>query len=124
MEAFIAGAAAAIIGMLSGQGLMVYTRNKRISRRLTAIEQSIPELITRGEVQGAFAEMAKIEGQRMAQQQQQNFQRPQVQQPPRTAQVFPQSQALNQVEGLNKNINNQLDDLSKRINNLNQQMGL
>jgi small-conductance mechanosensitive channel len=120
MEAFVAGAAAALIGVLSGQKLLISTRSRKLGTRVTAIEEVLPQLITRGEVQNAFAEMAKIEGARVAQQQQQAQQ---VQQA-RTAAGFGTSPTMQQVAGLNQNINQQLEALTERMNALNSQVGL
>ena len=67
--AFVAGAAAALIGVSIGQGLRILASSKRTNARIDIIEQCIPQLITRAEVQNAFAEVAQIEAQRMAQEQ-------------------------------------------------------
>ena len=48
------GALAALIGVLSGQGLAVAIRSGKLSKRVDLIEQALPELISRAEVQGAF----------------------------------------------------------------------
>lgn len=112
LESFIAGAAAGLIGVLSGQGLVMASQHRKSSSRLDALERAVPELITRSEVQNAFAQAAQIEAQRMAAQQQQA----------RQAAAFKEPQA--QAPGLNKQINEQLAALSDRINMINNQFGL
>lgn len=112
MEAFIAGAAAALIGVLSGQGVVLAVRGKQESSKLAAIERALPELITRSEVQNAFAQVAQIEAQRMAQQQQQA----------RQTAVF--GGAVSPAAAMNTQINEQLAALSDRINAINDQFGL
>ena len=114
IEGFIAGAAAAVIGVVSSHGLSVAVRQRGNSNRITAIESAIPELITRSEVQNAFAEMARIEGARMAQQTQQT-----QQQQVRAEAVFGRQQAPVKVDALNAQVNNQLAALNERINALN-----
>ena len=111
MEAFIAGAVAALIGVLSGQGVVIATRSKQETARVSAIERSLPELITRSEVQNAFAQVAQIEAQRMAQQQQ----------AARQAAVFG---GTTPGQTMNKQINEQLASLSERISAINDQFGL
>lgn len=112
MEAFIAGAAAALIGVLSGQGVAIAIRGKQDSAKLAAIERTLPELITRTEVQSAFAQVAQIEAQRMAQQQQQA----------RQAAVF--GGGTQAGAAMNTQINDQLAALADRINQINDQFGL
>jgi len=114
LESFIAGAAAGLIGVLSGQGLVMASQYRKSSARLDALEQAVPELITRSEVQNAFAQAAQIEAQRMAAQQQQA----------RQAAVFKEGAPQQQAPGLNKQINEQLAALSDRINMINNQFGL
>lgn len=117
MEAFIAGAAAALIGVLSGQGVVLAVRGKQQSSKLAAIERALPELITRSEVQNAFAQVAQIEAQRMAQQQQQA----------RQAAVFGSggdSGGVNPAAAMNTQINEQLVALSSRINAINEKFGI
>ena len=65
------GALAALIGVLSGQGMSAVFRSGQLSKRIALLEESVPELITRNEVQSAFQQVAQIEAQRMAQQTQQ-----------------------------------------------------
>ena len=56
-----------LIGVLSGQGLAVAIRSGKLSKRVDLIEQALPELISRAEVQGAFQQVAQIEAQKEAQ---------------------------------------------------------
>ena len=114
IEGFIAGATAAVIGVISSHGVSVAVRQKGNAKRISTLEAAIPELITRAEVQNAFSEMARIEGARMAQQQQQ-----QQQQQVRAESVFGTSQAVQRAEGLNAQVNDQLAALNERINALN-----
>jgi hypothetical protein len=111
LESFVAGAAAALIGVLSGQGLVLAAQHKKSSGRISALEQAMPELITRAEVQNAFAQAAAIEARRMAESQQQA----------RQVAAFPAQQ---QPPGLNKQINDQLAALSDRISAINNQFGI
>jgi hypothetical protein len=113
LESFVAGAAAALIGVLSGQGLVLAAQHKKSTARLSALEESMPELITRAEVQNAFAQAAAIEARRMAETQQQA----------RQVAVFRDGQPQ-QPPGLNKQINDQLAALSDRISAINNQFGL
>ncbi len=113
IEGFIAGATAAVIGVISSHGVSVAVRQKGNAKRISTLEAAIPELITRAEVQNAFSEMARIEGARMAQQQQQQ------QQQVRAESVFGTSQAVQRAEGLNAQVNDQLAALNERINALN-----
>lgn len=112
MESFIAGAAAALIGVLSGQGLVLYGSSRKGNMRLAAIEQVIPELITRNEVQAAFQQVAQIEAQRIAQQQQ----------AARQAQVFGNGATPPPSASLNTSINSQLAALNERLAQLNAQI--
>lgn len=112
MEAFIAGAAAALIGVLSGQGLVLYGSRRKEDGRLDAIERVIPELISRNEVQAAFQQVAQIEAQRIAQQQQAS----------RQAQVFGGNGAPPPSANLNTSINSQLAALNERLAQLNAQI--
>ena len=109
--AFVAGAAAALIGVSLGQGLRIFVSRKRTNARLDIIEQCIPQLITRAEVQNAFAEVAQIEAQRMAQEQ--NRRKPEMQFQP---------QAVQTSAGMNQRINEQLDQLKERIQAMNESM--
>lgn|GEM_PF-2674132 len=113
IEGFIAGATAAVIGVISSHGVSVAVRQRGNAKRISTLEAAIPELITRAEVQNAFSEMARIEGARMAQQQQQQ------QQQVRAESVFGTSQAMQRAEGLNAQVNDQLAALNERINALN-----
>jgi len=105
------GALAALIGVLSGQGMAAAIRGGKLSKRISALEASVPELITRNEVQSAFQQVAQIEAQRMAQQQQQ--------------QIARQSAVFNGGEqtpaAMNRKINEQLAALGERMNQLNNQ---
>lgn len=112
LESFIAGAAATLIGVLSGQSVVLGMRNKKNDLRLMALEQAVPELITRSEVQGAFAQAAQIEAQRMAQSQQQA----------RAQAVFKEASAT--TGAFNTQINDQLAALNDRISAINSQFGL
>lgn len=112
MESIIAGAAAALIGVLSGQGLVLYTGRKRDTARVDAIERILPELITRNEVQAAFQQVAQIEAQRIAQQQQ----------AARQSQVFGGQQIPPPSANLNTSINSQLAALNERLAQLNAQI--
>lgn len=112
MESIIAGAVAALIGVLSGQTLVLYSGRKRDAGRIVAIEQVIPELITRNEVQAAFQQVAQIEAQRIAQQQQ----------AARQSQVFGAQQAPPPSNNLNTSINSQLAALNERLAQLNAQI--
>lgn len=109
--AFVAGAAAALVGVSLGQGLRIFASRNKINGRLDLLEECIPQLITRAEVQNAFAEVAQIEAQRMAQEQ--SRRRPEMQ--------F-QSQAVQTSAGMNQRINEQLDQLKERIQAMNDAM--
>lgn len=107
------GALAALIGVLSGQGMSAVLRSGQLSKRLALLEESVPELITRNEVQSAFQQVAQIEAQRMAQQQQQQ------QQIARQSAVFGGNEQT--PAAMNKKINEQLAALGERMNQLNSQ---
>ena len=62
------GALAALIGVLSGQGMAAALRSGKLSKRIDTLEAALPELISRAEVQSAFQQVAQIEAQRMQQQ--------------------------------------------------------
>jgi phosphoenolpyruvate carboxylase len=109
------GALAALIGVLSGQGMSAVFRSGQLSKRLALLEESVPELITRNEVQSAFQQVAQIEAQRMAQQQQQQ----QQQQIARQSAVFGGNEQT--PAAMNKKINEQLAALGERMNQLNSQ---
>ena len=122
MGSFAIGALAALIGVLSGQSLAVALKGKKVNDRLQLIEDSIPELITRAEVQSAFAQMAEIEAQRIRQEQA-------AQQQARAAQAFgavPQrtQQAMENSGEMNQQINAQLAQLTARMKEMNSQLGL
>ena len=122
MGSFAIGALAALIGVLSGQSLAVALKGKKVNDRLQLIEESIPELITRAEVQSAFAQMAEIEAQRIRQEQA-------AQQQARAAQAFgavPQrtQQAMESSGEMNQQINAQLAQLTARMKEMNSQLGL
>lgn len=120
MGSFAIGAIAALIGVLSGQGLALAMRGKKLDGRIQFLEDSIPELITREEVSNAFAQMAQIEAQRIAQEQQ----------AARAAAVFgngmpSKGQAAAEAnEGMNRHINAQLAQLSARMKEMNSQLGI
>ena len=107
--AFVAGAASALIGVALGQGLRFKVINRRQDDRLGELEACIPHLITRAEVQNAFAEVAQIEAQRL--QQERVVRRPEP--------AFP-SQAVQTSAGMNQRINEQLDQLKERIQAMNE----
>lgn len=109
--AFVAGAASALIGVALGQGLRLKLINRKSDGRLDQLEACIPHLITRAEVQNAFAEVAQIEAQRM--QQNRVVRRPEA--------PFP-SQAVQTSQGMNQRINEQLDQLKDRIQAMNEAM--
>lgn len=111
IEAFVAGAAAAVIGVLSGQGLMIAAGKSKLSSRVAQIEKVIPDLITRPEVQNAFAQVAQIEAQRQAAAMQQ-------------ARAAAQFGTAPQRADMNDMINNQLASLNERIGQINQQFGI
>ena len=122
MGSFAIGALAALIGVLSGQSLAVALKGKKVNDRLQLIEDSIPELITRAEVQSAFAQMAEIEAQRIRQEQA-------AQQQARAVQAFgavPQrtQQAMENRGEMNQQINAQLAQLTARMKEMNSQLGL
>lgn len=111
MEAFAAGAAAALIGVLSGQGLVIAAGKRRLANRLGEIERVVPDLITRSEVQTAFAQVAQIEAQRQAATMQQARAAAQFGVPP-------------QRGDMNEMINTQLAALNGRMEQINKQFGL
>ena len=113
MEAFAAGAVAALIGVLSGQGLMVVAGKQRLSSRIAEVERVIPELITRPEVQNAFAQVAQIEAQRQAA----------VVQQARAASAFGVNPGAQRAD-MNEMINTQLAALNGRMEQINKQFGL
>lgn len=124
LEAVITGAAAALIGMASGQALVLAAGRRRLALRLSGlesqIEQTIPNLITRAEVQQAFEKAAQIEAQRQVATIQQA----------RAAAVFGAGApaaapaAVAQRPDMNMAINSQLEALNDRINRINQEFGV
>jgi hypothetical protein len=122
----ITGAAAGIIGVISGQALVFSMGRRGLSAQVKAVggqvshivakvdelERAVPGMITRTEVENAFAQVAQIEAQRQAQAIQQA----------RAAQVFGSN---NGAPGdLNTAINAQLGALNDRINRINQEFGV
>lgn len=79
--------------------------------RLSKLESSLPSMITRSEVENAFAQVAQIEAQR------QNA----AMQQARAREVFGVGGA---PADLNTAINAQLNSLSERINRINQEFGV
>lgn len=117
MEAFIVGAAAGLIGMASGQALVLTAGRRRLAHRVAGLEQAIPDLITRSEVQSAFAQVAQIEAQRQAAAMQQA----------RASAVFGNGSTPPPAAAradMNTMINTQLDALNDRLNRINQEFGL
>lgn len=134
LEAVLTGAAAALIGMASGQALVLTAGRRRLATRMTALEESVPELslrvatvenrmpelITRSEVQNAFAQVAQIEAQRQS---------TAMQQQARAAAVFGNGVAVGgQVAeprgDMNTMIKAQMEALQNRMNRINQEFGL
>lgn len=112
------GALAALIGVLSGQGMAAAIRGGKLGRRLDLIEQALPELITRVEVQAAFQQVAQIEAQRIAAEQQAR----QVRQA-RAAAAFGGGESAS-PSAMNQKINEQLAALTERMNQINSQYGV
>ncbi len=102
------GALAALIGVLSGQGMAAAIRSGKLSKRIDSLEQALPELISRAEVQNAFLQVAQAEAARMQQQQLQV-----QQQQARAAAPFPDRSA--ETSAMNQKINEQLAALSERM---------
>jgi hypothetical protein len=112
MEFLIAGALSAIIGAGVGGGLANVSRgrqDKTLASRLASLEQTVPELISRSEVQTAFQQAAQIQAQQIAQQQ--------------AAQQFPVQPPRPSME-LNGQINEQLKGLDARLKQVYSQFGL
>lgn len=142
----IAGAAATLIGMVSGQTLVLSLGRRKLSSqlaltverqtmmfnrlnaleservaseetkealggRLQQLEEALPGMITRAEVERAFAQVAQIEAQKQAAAVQQA----------RAQSVFG---AGTPPADLNTAINAQLNSLSERINRINQEFGV
>ena len=110
------GALAALIGVLSGAKLSAVLRLGKLNDRLVLVEDAIPELITRAEVQDAFQQVAQVEAQRMQQQQQQAALQA------RQQAAF--SERTSDTGAMNKKINEQLSVLSARMKQINDQFGL
>lgn len=110
------GALAALIGVLSGAKLTTVLKLGKLNERLLLVEDVIPELITRAEVQDAFQQVAQAEAQRMQQQQQQAA----VQ----ARQQVAFSERSSDTGVMNKKINDQLAVLSARMKQINDQFGL
>lgn len=143
----LTGAAAMLIGMASGQAIVLSAGRRRLAsqlgvaverqtamaqrlealevarvddadanavleQRLGQLESALPGLITRSEVENAFAQVAQIEAQR------QNA----AMQQARAQAVFGGGGAA--PADMNKAINAQLNSLSERINRINQEFGV
>lgn len=121
----LTGAAAMLIGMASGQAIVLSAGRRRLAYQvnvmgsqismligeISKLQQSTATMITRAEVENAFAQVAQIEAQR------QNA----AMQQARAREVFGKGGA---PADLNKAINAQLDSLSERINRINQEFGV
>jgi hypothetical protein len=121
----VAGAAASIIGMLSGQALVLSMGRRSLASqvktvgselgamvsRVTELEKTMPEMISRAEVERAFAQVAQIEAQKQAAMTQQA----------RAQAVFG---GATQPVDMNTAINAQLGALSDRMNQINREFGL
>lgn len=116
IEAVLAGAVSALIGVLSGQALVLSSGRRRLALRVNALEGAVPELISRSEVQNAFAQVAQLEAQRQAS----------VIQQSRAAQIFGNGAGAGNGGGsdFNTAINAQLSSLTDRINRINQEFGV
>lgn len=122
----LTGAAAMLIGMASGQAIVLSAGRRRLSYQVKAmgaqvsllisdvnkLQDAVPTMITRAEVENAFAQVAQIEAQR------QNA----AMQQARAQAVFGGNGAA--PADLNKAINAQLNSLSERINRINQEFGV
>ena len=119
-EVVLASALSAVIGVLSGQALVLTSGRRRLALRVAALEQQVPELISRSEVQQAFAQVAQIEAQRQAQAMQQA----------RSAANFGGGANLGGGPGngapadLNTGINAQLSALQERMSRINAEFGV
>ena len=121
----LTGAACAVLGMASGQALVLSMGRRGLSsqvrnlgsqlaplvEKVEKLEEAVPAMISRSEVERAFAQVAQIEAQR------QNA----AMQQARAQAVFG---ANNAPPELNTMINAQLDSLSERINRINQEFGV
>lgn len=122
----LTGAAAMLIGMASGQAIVLSAGRRRLAYQVKAmgaqvsllisdvnkLQDAVPTMITRAEVENAFAQVAQIEAQR------QNA----AMQQARAQAVFGGNGAA--PADLNKAINAQLNSLSERINRINQEFGV
>jgi hypothetical protein len=128
----ITGAACGIIGILSGQGLVLSMGRRGLASQIRSlrqevslvaqkfddlegsvagIEKTVPDMISRAEVERAFAQVAQIEAQKQAA----------VAQQARAQAVFGGG---NPPVDLNTAINAQLGALSDRMNQINREFGL
>lgn len=128
LEALLTGAAAGIIGVLSGQALIVRTGNDSIKRRLDGMEKELvlkndPAFISRDDVQSALTGTAQVmqtalteQGQALVQLVQQSNEsnakaarvaeaRQQVMQPEPAMSQAQMQQMYSQVEQLTRQIN-------------------
>lgn len=114
ISGFVAGIASTLVG---GTAALAVRRDK-LSDRVAALEASVPELISRAEVQQAFAQVAQMEAQRIAQQQQQ--QRPSA--------PFAQGERLQQraaeVFGGQPAMDQQMAALAQQLAAINNQLGI
>lgn len=113
-EVVLASALSAVIGVLSGQALVLTSGRRRLALRVATLEQQVPELISRSEVQQAFAQVAQIEAQRQAQAMQQA----------RSAANFGGAPANSAPADLNTGINAQLSALQERMSRINAEFGV
>lgn len=128
----ITGAACSIIGMVSGQALVLSLGRRSLSSQvktlreevslvarkfvgveegIAGLEKTVPEMITRAEVERAFAQVAQIEAQKQAAAAQQA----------RVQAVFGNGA---QPADLNMAINAQLSSLNERMNQINREFGV
>lgn len=111
------GALAALIGVLSGQGMCAVIRSGKLSKRIDQIEGAMPELITRVEVQAAFQQVAQVEAQRLQVEQQKTMQLKQA----RQIAAFGGGETT--PSEMNAKINEQLAVLQSKMNQINSQYG-
>lgn len=144
IDVLIAGAISGIAGVVTGQALLLSSGRRRLAWRTAALEQefktlvcraddlqrghaalaeqlqlveeTLPSLIGRAEVERAFAQVAQAEAQRQLALQQQ-------QQQARRSAVFNASPAP-APEEFNTAINSQMEALAERLNRINQGLGL
>ena len=124
----ITGAAAMLIGMASGQAIVLSAGRRRLAyqvkavggqiselvSQVTELQEQVPTMISRAEVQQAFAQVAQIEAQRQAATVQQA----------RAQAVFGGGGGGAAPAELNTAINAQLSSLADRINRINQEFGV